>query len=172
MEDGATWRLGNVHHLGLTVRDIERSVRFYRDVLGLHLLRRRSADADYLGRQTGYHGVRLEVASFQLAPGGPGLELVQYVTHDGGRADPATNRAGNTHLCFRVDDIQRAYDALRAQAVRFRSPPVAITSGPNQGGFGVYLSDPDDYTIELFQAPTQFSPSDPVSGATAGRPAG
>jgi catechol 2,3-dioxygenase-like lactoylglutathione lyase family enzyme len=146
--------LMGLHHVGLTVRDIERSVLFYRDRLGLSLVRRRSADAEYLGRQTGYPGVRLEVASFRLAPaGGPTLELVQYVNHAGEATDPATNRAGNSHLCFPVEDIHAAYDSLRAQGVRFRSPPVAITSGPNQGGFGVYLSDPDDYTIELFQAP-------------------
>jgi catechol 2,3-dioxygenase-like lactoylglutathione lyase family enzyme len=156
MDETSTWRLCEVHHVGLTVLDIERSVHFYRDVLGLHLIRRRSADADYLGRQTGYQGVRLEAASFQLSAAGElRLELVQYVTHAGGPADTATNRAGNTHICFQVDDIQRAYDALRAQGVQFRSAPVAITSGPNQGGYGVYLSDPDDYTIELFQVPNR-----------------
>jgi catechol 2,3-dioxygenase-like lactoylglutathione lyase family enzyme len=155
-EDPATWQLCGVHHLGLTVSDIERSVHFYRDVLGLTLLRRRSADADYLARQTGYPGVRLEAASFQLAPaGGLVLELVQYLTHAGAETDPATNRAGNTHLCFRVDDIRRAYDALLARGVRFRTPPVAITAGPNEGGFAVYLSDPDHYTIELFQPPAR-----------------
>ena len=162
MEDGDSvpWRLCDVHHVGLTVSDIERSVRFYRDLLGLRLHRRRTADADYLGQQTGYHGVRLEVASFALSPDGrPGLELVQYVTHPGGTTDPATNRAGNTHLCFRVDDIHRAYDSLQAQGVRFRSAPVAITSGPNQGGYGVYLSDPDGYTIELFQVPARAAPA-------------
>jgi catechol 2,3-dioxygenase-like lactoylglutathione lyase family enzyme len=155
-EESAVWQLCGVHHLGLTVGDIERSVRFYRDVLGLSLIRRRSADADYLARQTGYDGVRLEAASFQLAPGGGlVLELVQYLNHAGLETDPATNRAGNTHLCFAVDDIQRAYDSLRARGVRFRTPPVAITAGPNEGGFAVYLSDPDHYTIELFQPPAR-----------------
>jgi catechol 2,3-dioxygenase-like lactoylglutathione lyase family enzyme len=153
-EEPATWQLCGVHHLGLTVSDIERSVHFYRDVLGLTLLRRRSTDAEYLARQTGYRGVSLAAASFQLAPdGGLVLELVQYLTHAGAETDPATNRAGNTHLCFEVDDIRRAYDALLARGVRFRTPPVAITAGPNEGGFAVYLSDPDDYTVELFQPP-------------------
>jgi len=157
-EQPSTWQLCGAHHLGLTVSNIERSVHFYRDLLGLPLIRRRSADADYLGRQTGYPGVRLEVASFQLAPTGRlGLELVQYVTHPGEPTDPATNRAGNTHLCFRVDNLQHAYDSLRARGVPFRTTPVAITSGPNQGGFAVYLSDPDDYTIELFQPPATVS---------------
>jgi catechol 2,3-dioxygenase-like lactoylglutathione lyase family enzyme len=163
VDDSPAWKLGDVHHVGLTVSDIERSVCFYRDVLGLKLIRRRTTDAAYLGEQTGYRGVRLEAASFELGPaGGPGLELVQYVTHAGARADAATNRAGTSHVCFWVDDIARAHDALLAQGVRFRSAPVAITSGPNHGGYVVYLFDPDDYTIELFQAPA------PGSGASRG----
>jgi hypothetical protein len=44
---------------------------------------------------------------------------------------------------------------------------VAITSGPNQGGFAVYLGDPDGYTIELFQPPAE-APSALVGGGTAG----
>jgi catechol 2,3-dioxygenase-like lactoylglutathione lyase family enzyme len=158
----ASGPLGGWHHVGLTVRDIERSLHFYRDLLGLSLVRRRDADADYLGRQTGYPGVRLKVASLQLGPGpgpdpdpagGPTLELAQYVTHPGDAADTATNRPGNSHLCFQVADIHALYDALRVQGVLFRSAPVAITAGPNQGGVGVYLSDPDGYTIELYQPP-------------------
>jgi catechol 2,3-dioxygenase-like lactoylglutathione lyase family enzyme len=150
----ATWQLAGVHHLGLTVSDIERSVRFYRDVLGLTLVRRRSTSAEYVGRQTGCPGARLEVASFRVgSEGGPSFEIAQYVSHPGPAGEPGTHRAGSAHLCFRVDDIQAAYDALRRQGVCFKTAPVAITAGPNQGGFGVYLADPDGFTIELFQQP-------------------
>ena len=148
----AGWQLGGVHHVGLTVRDLGRSIRFYRDVLGLRLLARRTANADYVGRQTGCPGVCLEVASFQLGTGGrPTLELVQYMSHAAESAPPATNCAGQAHLCCEVDDIHRAYEVLRANGVRFRTEPVAITAGPNQGGFVVYLYDPDGFTIEFFQ---------------------
>src|SRR5689334_1464713 len=41
-------RLSGIHHVGLTVHDLERSIRFYRDVLGLRLLGQRIADADYV----------------------------------------------------------------------------------------------------------------------------
>ncbi len=44
-------------------------------------------------------------------------------------------------------------ERLRAHGVRFRSEPVAITAGPNRGGLVVYLYDPDEFTIELFQPP-------------------
>jgi catechol 2,3-dioxygenase-like lactoylglutathione lyase family enzyme len=164
----ANWQLGAVHHLGLTVRDLDRSIVFYRDVLGLRLLARRTAVADYVGQQTGFPGVRLEVASFQLGSGGrPTLELAHYLSHADDHGLPATNCAGHAHLCCEVDDIQRAYDALRTQGVRFRTEPVAITAGPNCGGFVVYLYDPDDFTIELFE-PAKRDVSNPVAETTTG----
>ena len=146
------WRLSSVHHLGLTVADIERSIFFYRDLLGLTLVRRRPhVDSDYVAQQTGYDNVILNVASFQIAEGSPTLELVQYMSHAGPPAAAATNQPGCSHLCLLVSDLPSAYDELRARGVAFRSAPVHITAGPNTGGLVVYFADPDGYTLELFQ---------------------
>lgn len=148
------WHLGGMHHIGLTVADIERSIVFYRDVLGMSLLRRRpQVDNDYVAQQTGYHGVVLNVASFGIAEGSPTLELVQYMTHGGSPALAATNQPGISHLCLTVSDLQSAYEDLRVRGVRFRTAPVRITAGPNIGGLVVYFEDPDGYTLELFQPP-------------------
>ena len=144
-----------MHHVGLTVSDIEKSIAFYRDILGMTLVRRRPrVDADYVARQTGYEGVALSVASFQVLPGSrQTLELAQYLNHGGAPGDPATNRAGNSHLCLLVSDFRACYDDLKTQGVKFKSEPVTITAGPNEGGIVAYLHDPDGYTIELFQPP-------------------
>src|SRR5262245_65666772 len=94
------WQLHDVHHLGLTVADIERSILFYRDVLGMTLHRRRPhVDNDYVAAQTGYPGVVLNVASFKVSPdSAQSLEVVQYMNHAGPPAETATNRPGNSHL--------------------------------------------------------------------------
>ena len=145
-------RLIGFHHIGLTVSDLEASIRFYRDLLGMTVIRRREASDDYVGHQTGYHGLHLSTASLRPAQdSGQSLEIVQYRSHAGPKADPATNRPGNSHLCIEVLDLQGMYEQLRSHGVRFRSEPVLITSGPNQGGLVIYLYDPDDYVIELFQ---------------------
>jgi catechol 2,3-dioxygenase-like lactoylglutathione lyase family enzyme len=52
-----------------------------------------------------------------------------------------------------VDDIHAAYGDLQAKGVKFKTPPVPITAGPHQGGWGAYLFDPDGYTLELHQRP-------------------
>jgi len=143
-------------HVGLTVSDIEQSIAFYRDVLGMTLVRRRpSVTAAYVARQTGYEGVELGVASFEVSEGSPqSLELVQYTNRPGPATDPATNRAGSSHLCLLVDDLRACHNDLLARGVQFVSEPVTITGGPNQGGLVVYMRDPDGYTLELFQPAT------------------
>lgn len=150
-----SWSLTEMHHIGLTVSDIERSITFYRDTLGLELVGRRpSVTADYVGQQTGYDGVELNVASFRVnANSRQSIEMVQYMNHVGEASDPATNRAGSTHLCLLVDDLRASVKDLDARGVRFKSDPVEITSGPNQGGLVIYLLDPDGYTLEMFQPP-------------------
>ncbi len=135
--------------------DIERSIEFYRDMLGMTLVRRRPhVDNDYVAAQTGFPGLVLNVASLKIAPDSlQSLEVVQYMNHAGPPAETATNRPGNSHLCLTVDDLNACYVELKSKGVRFRSEPVKITAGPNLGGLVVYFYDPDGYTLELFQPP-------------------
>lgn len=66
-------------------------------------------------------------------------------------ADTASNRPGNSHLCLTTNDLRACHAGLKSQGVRFKTEPVEITAGPNQGGLVVYFYDPDGYTLELFQ---------------------
>ena len=149
------WELTDLHHVGLTVSDIERSIRFYRDDLGMTLIRRRpTVSADYVAKQTGYEGVELNVASFKVSPDSrQSLEVVQYMNHAGEPSEQATNQPGISHVCLQVTDFDACYNDLKAKGVRFKSEPVTITAGPNQGGLVAYFFDPDGYTLELFQPP-------------------
>ena len=147
------WQLSDIHHLGMTVSNIERSIEFYRDVLGMTLIGRRPCvEEGYVAKQTGYDGVQLSVASFRIRPDSPNsLEVVQYLNHTGEPADTSTNRPGGTHLCIVVDDLVAAYEDLKSKGVRFKSNPVEITAGPNNGGRVIYFFDPDNYVLEMFQ---------------------
>jgi len=140
-----------VYHTGFTVSDMERSVAFYRDLLGLTLFRRQLGTAPYLGTITGFPGVRIDIALLRTPDGQGMLELLQYVSHPGAPTERETNRPGNGHLCFKVSDIHALASRLRAHGVRLLSDPVEITAGVHAGSWGIYLRDPDGFTIELFQ---------------------
>ena len=147
-------QVGPVYHTGFTVSDIERSIVFYRDVLGLKLIKRQTGTAPYLATVTGFAGVRLEAAFLQPAAGGSVLELLQYVSHPASATDRATNRPGNAHLCFKIDDLRSACAELKRRGVTLISEPTEITAGAHAGGWAVYLRDPDGFTVELYQSPS------------------
>jgi catechol 2,3-dioxygenase-like lactoylglutathione lyase family enzyme len=146
-------KIESVYHVGFTVSDLERSIEFYRDVLGLSLFRRQTGTAEYLSTITGFPGVKLEIALLKTPDGNGMLELLQYVSHPAPATERETNRPGNAHLCFKVRDIHEACGELRRRGVRLISEGAEITAGVHTGGYGVYLRDPDGFTIELFQPP-------------------
>lgn len=145
-----------VFHTGLTVTDLDRSVAFYRDVLGLELVAQWDSAQPYLRTIVGFPDAELRIALLRIPEASVGisghhLELLEYRAPRGARGDPRTNNPGNAHVAFLVEDLDRAYAELKARGVRFKSPPVEITAGRNRGAKAVYFLDPDDITLELIQ---------------------
>jgi lactoylglutathione lyase len=121
-------------HTMLRVRDLDASLRFYCDVLGMRLLRRK----DY------------PEGKFTLAFVGYGGEdegAVLELTHNWGRTDYQLGDAYG-HVALAVDDIHATCDRMRAAGGRITREP-----GPMQHGTTVlaFLEDPDGYKIELIE---------------------
>jgi catechol 2,3-dioxygenase-like lactoylglutathione lyase family enzyme len=147
--------VSGILHTGLTVSDLDRSLTFYRDLLGLELIAQWDSSQPYLRTIVGYPDAELRIALLRLPgpAGGPGhhIELLEYRRPRGTRTDANTYNPGNGHVAFAVDDLDSTYAELRARGVRFKSAPVDITHGRNTGGRAVYLFDPDDITLEMIQ---------------------
>lgn len=138
-----------VHHFALTVADVDRSIAFYRD-FGLELVSDREVDGDYVERITGVPGAHIRIS--HLSGFGHNLELLEYKQPRGAGRARGLQDVGSAHLCFLTDDLDAECDRLRARGVMFRSPgPVTTTSGPNRGGKGVYVEDPDGNAVEIVQ---------------------
>jgi catechol 2,3-dioxygenase-like lactoylglutathione lyase family enzyme len=150
--------LVDVLHFSFTVSDIERSVAWYTECLGLELVDRQRQDSAYTGTLVGMPKAVLEVARFDIpgrtrGPSGHLLELIQYVRPEGSVIPLLTNSPGVAHLAFIVDDIHERYQRMHDGGVQFRNSPVAITTGTNAGGWACYCSGPDGETLELLQLP-------------------
>jgi catechol 2,3-dioxygenase-like lactoylglutathione lyase family enzyme len=147
-----------IWHFSFTVSDMERSVAFYRDVLGFDLVHRQEQANEYTRRLVGYADAHLKIAQFAV-PGQPrgrsthDLELVEYVAPRGTRGDIGICNPGAAHLAIAVDDIDDRYRRLVAAGVHFFSSPNPITAGVNEGGFTCYFHDPDQIVLEMVQAP-------------------
>jgi catechol 2,3-dioxygenase-like lactoylglutathione lyase family enzyme len=142
-----------IHHTGYTVSDLDRSVAFYRDLLGCELIATQEKQGGYLGAIVGHPDAHVRMAHLRLPGGEHVIELFEYLSPEGERPPHEVVNVGLTHLCFLVDDLQAAYDELSGKGVEFFSPPVLVDTGINTGGYGVYLRDPDGITVELFQPP-------------------
>ena len=143
----------SVHHIGVTVADMDRAVAFWERLLGSPARGRAMLDGPNVGTMVGYPGVRIERSWVDL-PGGVALELLQYLDRDEAPYDPGTAHPGNVHVCLHVDDM----DGARAHAVESGARPVSdhpidVAAGPLAGARLQYLRDPDGVTIELFQPP-------------------
>jgi catechol 2,3-dioxygenase-like lactoylglutathione lyase family enzyme len=143
-----------IHHTGYTVSDLDRSVAFYRDLLGCEVIATQEKQGGYLAAIVGYPDAHVRMAHLRLPGGEHVVELFQYLTPAGGRADVEPKNVGASHLCFITDDLAGLYERLLAEGVTFVSPPVEVDTGINTGGYALYLRDPDGIAVELFQPPT------------------
>src|SRR5271154_7070496 len=91
------------HHTGLTVRSLERSIAFYRDLLGFELVFRWNPQAPYIGELVGYPDVDLHAAILSIPNSEVVLELLEYRGVTQSHVDMANGNIGNAHIAFAVD---------------------------------------------------------------------
>ena len=145
--------VGPVHHVGVTVVDLDRAVSFWARLLGATPRDRRVVEGPQLGTMVGYPGIRIEVCWLDL-PGGTALELLRYLDRDDAPYDPGTAHPGNVHVCLHVDDMDAAHaHAVACGALPVSERPIDVAAGPRAGARLAYLRDPDGVTIELVQEP-------------------
>jgi glyoxylase I family protein len=134
-------------HFGFTVSDLDRTVRFFRDCLGLTVLERGRDLPEETERFVGVPGGDLEHCVMQ-APDHT-IELMQYLgPPDRRRLNGRPCDVGFSHLCYLVADL----DAFIAEAAKFDvipvNPPLTF---PTRGCRGIYMRDPDGLTVEVIQ---------------------
>ncbi len=141
-----------IHHVGLTVKDIDRSIQFYSEVLGCTVIERMESDDPDIATITGLSGARVIAADLRL-PNGDELELVEYTFPSGRPLTQQSCDPGHTHIGFCVDDADAAYERLVRMGGTPRSRPTQITAPGSlwDGSRVFYALDLDGRTIEIVQ---------------------
>ena len=143
-----------LHHTGYTVSDLDRSLVFYRDLLGCEVIATQEKEGGYLAAIVGYPDAHVRMAHLRVPGGEHVIELFEYLEPYGDRADVEPRNVGASHLCFIVADLRAVYEkAARAGGDVVRVPAGRGRTGINRGGLALYLRDPDGITMELFQPP-------------------
>lgn len=135
-----------VDHIGITVSDMDRAIRLFRDGLGAQVTEPHLYDDPKIARAIGLEGVKNLICQADL--GGRRFELLQYVS-PAGRPAPELKPcdSGQMHIALEVDGIDEAVERLRQAGFE--------PAGPVQHGLGgaslsaIYCYGFDGLVLEL-----------------------
>ena len=138
----ATW-----HHVAISVRDMERTLGFYRDLLGFEVdWEKDHYTGEQLARVVGLEGADARVV--MLKGYGTRVELFKYYTPAGKDLGPRrVCDFGLTHFALTVRKLHDIHGRLSGAGVHFNCPPQNLRPGV----WATYMKDPEGNTIELVE---------------------
>ena len=125
-------RVKKLLHTRMRVSDIDQTIKFYVDVLGLEVVERKTSPR-------GSHLAFLKIPNSE--------ELIELASFP--PSGPVKVQEDLVHLAFEVDDLEETIRVLTAQSVRITDGPTASSSGSRF----IFIDAPDGYEIELIQRP-------------------
>lgn len=141
------------HHTCFTVKDMKRSLEFYCGTLGFELVNERpEVTNNYFRAIIGFPDAVVYAVLIRIPGSEHYLELFEYKHPRGTPQDLTPNNPGSSHIAYLVDDLRAMYAHLSQEPdLTFISEPVYMDEGPNEGGWALYMKDPNGIVIELFE---------------------
>ena len=141
-------------HTGITVSNLERSLAFWRDVLGFEFSHSAHQKGERPEQITGVKGAELKLAVLKT-PTGHKIELLEYFAPADRKKDFNLRPCdlGHVHVALIVDDLDAVLKKVAASGWKAIGTPQGLTEGPNAGKRVVYVFDPDGTAIEFMQMP-------------------
>jgi glyoxylase I family protein len=138
-----------IHHTSFTVSNMDRSIAFYRDILGMELFwDSKAAGVTFKGpvsdAVTGCPGTEQRIAFLTI--GEDRLELVEFTPTGKPQTDNRPSDTGSAHLCFKTDNMDEVYRKLVANNV-----PLHCSPQDNGPAIVIYFRDPDGSVLEATQ---------------------
>lgn len=138
--------IGEAHHYGVTVSDMEEALGFYRDTLGMEKVEEFEFASEEFSAFVGVENADAHLVF--LDADGCAVELLEYNNPPGENANEgvSNNDTGASHFCLAVDDIELVQDDL-SDEVEFVAPPQTLANGAKVA----YMYDPDGNIVELLE---------------------
>jgi catechol 2,3-dioxygenase-like lactoylglutathione lyase family enzyme len=145
-----------IDHVNIVVADLEKSARFYEDVLGFSRTKQVVIRGDWVSATVGLPNAAAECIYLDLPAGGTRIELLRYLEPTGVRpADMGVpNVHGIRHIAFLVKDIDALTARLKQAGVRVFSdvqqvPDSQVTYAGGVKKHLVYFHDPEGNLLEF-----------------------
>jgi catechol 2,3-dioxygenase-like lactoylglutathione lyase family enzyme len=142
-----------MHHIGITVPDIEEGIVFFKAVFGaIEVFHTGAFDVDdnFMKQKLGAApNSRIRDLVFLRCGNGTSVELFEYSGEDKSAPQKRTSEVGGTHICFEVDDVFASAERLKAQGVEMLEGPNVVEAGPLAGFKWIYFKAPWGQVLEI-----------------------
>ena len=136
-----------VRHAGIVVSNLDVSVKFYCNLLNLKIKSIANEEGEFLDNMLSQKNVKNKVAKLTANSGTALLELIESKSF--GNVQPRDFfTIGASHVAFTVDDLDKTYQYLSENGVRFNAPP---QKSPDGFAKVTFCLDPDNTPIELVE---------------------
>ena len=142
-----THLVSGFRHVGIIVKDMEESLHFYRDILGLKVIQNFKDESDYINRVMGLNDQCIHMVKMKTHDS-VGVELLQYKNPLNSDIIPPLHNFGICHLAFQIKNAEKAYEALCKQNITVISKPI-ISSEKFAKVF--FCVDPNNVRIECVE---------------------
>lgn len=146
-------RIYGMHHIGITVPDIEEGIAFFKTIFGaVEVFRTGPFDVDdaFMQRKLGTPPhTRIRDLVFLRCGDSTNVELFEYTGEDSSARPRRNSEIGGTHLCFEVEDVFASAERLTAQGIELLEGPNTVTEGPLAGFSWVYFNSPWGQSLEI-----------------------
>jgi catechol 2,3-dioxygenase-like lactoylglutathione lyase family enzyme len=139
------------NHTGFVVENLDAMVSFYRDTLGLSVIRERDSQAPPEGDHTGIPGAHRYLVFVGKPEGSHVLELVHYIDPPSPAGHLNSHQLGSAHVAFNVQDLQGLHEQLRKAGVRFLTPPLREVVSESRLVNICYGQDPEGNWLEFIE---------------------
>jgi len=138
----------NIRHIGIVVSDIEKSLKFYRNIVGLKQVIDFTEEGDFIDTISNLKDVYLRMIKL-VTESGDMIELLHYASHpQSERGENKLCEIGPTHVAFTVEDVEKVYMNWSARGIKCNSEPVISPDGKAKLFF---CQDPDGTFLEIVQ---------------------
>jgi catechol 2,3-dioxygenase-like lactoylglutathione lyase family enzyme len=145
-------KVKRLNHLAVMCGDLERSFRFYHDLLGLEKVQYVEHHDVGISEMVAMPNVHMKEYRMRV-PTNPDIifDLIQWVSPTSPEQRCPIHQVPSAHVAFDVEDLEATYQHLKSQGVEFVSPPVHWPE--EEGGWVVlFLYDPDGNLLELIES--------------------
>ena len=139
----------SVRHFGIVVTDMEKSLKFYRDLLGLRIKIDALEKGPFIDAISDLKNIKVRTVKMNADEGNALIELLCYESHKRERKENnEIPNIGASHPAFTVNDIDYEYKKLKEKGVKFNCLPQV---SPNGKAKVTFCEDPDGVLVELVE---------------------